>query len=162
MSQTAYTVDPAVGREGALVDASLAKDVLSRAAEGAINAGRFVINGTSVGRQAKVPAASGDITANKVLGVTLYDAAKETAEPEFADEDELPILASGKVWMLTEDAMTAGNPVFVRHTAGGAGQVPGRIRSDLDTNKAIALPEVRLLTSSSGVDGLVQVQLNLP
>ena len=168
---TAPTVAPAVGREGALYDAA-PKDVVTKLCEQAtgIKAGRVVVKGTADG-QVVLPTGTAEITDGSTMGISVYDAAhtpahlvagsSAAAETEYGDEESIPVLKKGRVWMVAEDAVGQGDAVFVRHVAAGAENL-GTVRSDVDGADATELPGARFESTTTGADELVVVALNLP
>jgi hypothetical protein len=101
-------------------------------------------------------------------GVALYDSAKEpgvgafartgalsvqgistfTATAEYADQESVPVLVRGAVWVETEDACSAGGSVFVRIGAGAGGTQLGAFRSDADTATAVTVTGARYARDS--------------
>lgn len=153
MPQTVYTTDMPIAHPGQLADNAIVKDVISRLAETVtgIRAGTFMVPGTDAERQALPPTATGQVSDGDGLGVVLYDASKMPArnavaiavDAEYDDDDPLPLLSKGRVWVLCDDAATivANTPAFVRFavltTLTG---VLGAFREDADTADAVALP----------------------
>ena len=71
------------------------------------------------------------------------------------------IVHEGQVWVEVDEAVAAGDPVFMRHTAGGTGPgVPGSFRQDADTARADQLAGAKFESATTGV-GLARVSLNL-
>ena len=160
MSQTAYQQDPDVALEGQLVDISFAKDIVSGIAEVAITFGRFVhrsLAGAADDRPpvVDVPRLTGEVTGGTLIGVAMSDVTLEETVTGWAVDETVRIMRSGRVWMLAEDAVTYGAPVFVRFNAGGE----GRVRSDVDGANAVALPGASF-RSIAGAGELVIVEYN--
>lgn len=104
-------------------------------------------------------------------GVALYDSAKEpgvgsfqsagsgvgiqtfNATAEYADTETVPVLYKGAVWVVTEDACSAGGGAFVRIGSGSGGSQLGSFRSDADTATAVQVTNARYVRDS-GVGGL--------
>ena len=125
MSQTSV-IEQGDARIGLLADSSL-RDIVSFAAETALPFGRFVARGTKPTEQCKLPAAAGDITdAKKGLGVVIASQTVEvpldsTADPQYPQYRNVPVLTFGRVWVLTESASTdTTKSVYVRHAVAGA------------------------------------------
>lgn len=154
--------EQAKGFDGMLADMG-PKEVISRAAEGAVPFGKFVVLGTDKDNQAKLPAASGDIVAQKVLGVSLHDHARESQNDGLAagylTKESMSILKKGMVYVTAEEAVTPSDTVYVRHTVNGALTV-GSVRKDADTDKAVALAGLRFM-SSAGAGELVKLSVDL-
>jgi hypothetical protein len=143
MSQTAYTQEPAVALEGMLVDASFDKDIVSGIAEVDITFGKFVFRSAAGAADDRppvvdVPDLTTDVTGPLLIGVALSDVTIEQAATPvgWPANSTVRIMRSGRVWMVTEDAVTYGAPVFVRFNGGNEGGV----RSDVDGGNAVALP----------------------
>ena len=143
--QTGYTIDiPAVSYPGQIADNSDVKDVLSALAVSAkVPYGVLVVADTANSGgfdnlAAKVPAATTDITnVGSALGVVLADQARAQDPAEtvatYPINSALPCLRKGRVWVLSETAVTDGAPAFVRFSANGALVQLGAFRADADT-----------------------------
>jgi hypothetical protein len=112
--------------------------------------------GAAGDRSAELPATAADF----VVGYALQDPTIE-ADPdgtrEYSQRDVMSVLQRGSAWALSEQAVNPGDPVFVRITAGGAGQTPGRLRADADETVGIT-PQVRLTLSGPLDGGTPQMQ----
>jgi len=151
MPQTVHALNIPQARPGMVADAGRAKDVISRLAETAtgIRAGTLMVPGTDAETQALPPTATGQVSDGDGLGIVMYDASKMPArtavaiavDAEYDDEETLPIVQKGRIWVLCDDAatVTANTAAFVRFTA-GAGEVLGAFREDADGGDAVALP----------------------
>lgn len=89
-------------------------------------------------------------------GVALYDASEEpylttpaASAAEYGDGDTIPVLYKGSVWVETEDACSAGDPVYVRIGAGSGGSQLGAFRNDDDTSTAVLVTNARFARDSS-------------
>jgi hypothetical protein len=145
MSQLSYAIDPTRALEGQIADSTLFRDIVSRLAQADIPFGRFVTRHTAGDDdQVRLPALTGEVTATGV-GFAIVDVSIEAATVGGGDgtweaEDSVPVMRRGRIVLVPEDDVTAGDPVFVRFTAGGAGETPGRVRSDIDGGDAVQLP----------------------
>lgn len=153
MSQTSYPTEMAVALEGQLADLQ-PRSIAGYAAEVEVPFGRLVIQGTK-DSQCKLPATTGF----KPLGVTVHSHAREI--DAVTKNDMVNVLRQGAVWVRPETVVAAGGAVYVRHTAGDAGQTPGRFRADADTDKADLLAGARWRTSA-GAGQLAILEINLP
>lgn len=163
MPQTSYSLALANGYEG------LANIEAQGARTGRNNTGSEVPYGRAVVFDAgagtsdiafKLPSAPGD----KILGVLAYDHAHEPQVTGLPDDALGSIVHQGKVFMLTEQAVTPADPVFVRYDiAGATGTSPalGKVRKDADTSKAVAATNMQFMTSAAA-GALVEVLINLP
>lgn len=154
ISQTSVGYPSVTPRAGLRYDMRRTNDIISRAApSGGIVPGRFVVGAASgttgkPGVACAYPASSADVT-EKGLGFALWDEWMEQAAaiPQYA---EVPILRSGCMYVLTEDAVAYGKQVFIRFTVEAPDLLLGTVRSDADTDKAVALPDSKYLGSTSG------------
>ena len=181
MPQTLHAIDMPVARAGLVADSGITQDTISRRAEDAAGAaaGTFMVPGTDAEAQAIVPTSAVEITDGDGLGVLMYDASKMpaigataiAAGNEYDDEDMLPILGNGRIWVRCDPAasIVANTPAFVRFAAGGGGTVLGAFREDADTASAAALPNGVFRSAhrdvdfdQAGVQRVALVQLNLP
>lgn len=159
MSQTAYQQDPTVALEGQLVDTSFAKDIVTGIAEVAIPFGRFVhrsVAGAADDRPpvVDVPRLTGEVTGGTLIGVAMSDVTLEETTTGWLANETVRIMRSGRIWMIAEDAVTYGAPVFVRFTGN-----EGQVRSDVDGGAAVALPGASF-RSIAGAGELVIVEYN--
>lgn len=119
MSQTTYKFDFLEGKDGLIADTG-PNYIISRAAEGAIQFGRFVTQGTDLDKQVKVPTAAADITTtSNAMGVAVRKENVEvTSEPAaVADTDDIAVMRQGRIYVLVEEAVTADSSVYVRYAA---------------------------------------------
>lgn len=161
MSQLAHTQDPAVALEGMEADCSFAKERISALAAVAVNFGHGVVADDTGDAPftAVLPTTTGEITDGHWLGVAVSDVSIEaTTAGGYAVNDTMPVLRKGRVWVITEDAVTAiGTPAFCRFAAGSFA-VLGAFRTDADTATAVAVPGARFM-SLAGIGELVVLEL---
>ena len=162
MPQTVHAQDMPQAHPGLVADSATVQDTISRIAEQAagVHAGTFMIPGTDAEQQALAPTATGEVSDGDGLGVVQYDASKMPArtaaaladESEYDDEDVLPILTKGRIWVLCDAAatITANTPAFVRFVAAGA-EVLGAFREDADGGDAVAMPNAIFRTAHQDV-----------
>ena len=144
MSQTAYAVSAGDAFPG-LLDMNFANpDILSRFNEEATKTGfgLMVRQGTDA-EQILRRAAAGDS-----LGVTVHNHTEKqkttgTAEEIAATGGKADVLRRGRIWVVTEETIAIGDPVFCRF-ATGSGTVLGAFRTDAD-----GVPEVSTLTPTA-------------
>ena len=157
MSQTAYSVEAAQAFPGLLADPNANAFIRSLANEDAALAvfGLGYALGTDGATQ--FAAFSGAGTFAGVLVHRHNTQARELSGTVGIEQDEMgDLLTSGRVWVLTDEAVTAGGAAFVRHTTSDI----GLFRSDVDGGDAQAVNGM-YLTSTSG-SGLVLLQVNEP
>jgi len=133
-------------------------DIITRRAAANLKFGYGVVQTAAIG-DVNVPAATGFV----FEGVTLHT---HNVEPvagvrQYYEKDPVPVLRKGVIWVLAEVAISVGDPVYLRHTAGGAGQVPGRFRNTADTAKADQITQARWLSETTGTDQLAMLEINL-
>lgn len=175
MSQTSYSLSHVPGYEGSRGDSRPAMIISAKNSSVAeIPFGRFVAKDMSGGEQGAKILDSGS---NVILGVALLDMARNqrggnwvSGSPVTAADngiqigDLFSVISRGAVWMIAEEALAVGDPVFARFDATGAtgSQALGRVRNDADTGKAVAITNARLLTAAAAAGDAVLVDLNLP
>ena len=84
-----------------------------------------------------------------------------TGDAEYKEDDAVAVLRKGRIWVVPEDAVTPASDVYVRHTAGIAGETVGRFRTDADSAKADQVSNARWITSASA-DALAVLEINTP
>lgn len=157
--------DYTVGREGDRASGR-PTDVVTRIVQdtnGDIKPGRFVTRG-SADKTVVLPDATGEVSAAGLIqGASMYVKGREMGGTagEFADGDPIPVMRKGEMWMIAEDAVADGGAVFARFVA-GAGEELGRVRSDADGSDAVAVPGCFFRGTTTGVNQLVKVEINLP
>jgi hypothetical protein len=161
MQTFAETVSPRRG-----TPASIDIDTDSRVAEASLPAGVFVSQGSAVNAAIVTASAAAVVAA---LGVVVYNPLQPApsdsdATNDFKATDSMLVLQEGDIWVICEDAISAGAAVYCRHTANGAGKLQlGAVRSDNDGGGATVakLPGCRAISTSAGA-GVVKVRVNLP
>jgi hypothetical protein len=162
--QTSVSDSITAGREGALAETNEGTKINSRICEetNGIKPGRGVTAGTTKGTQAELPDALADVTGGVFEGITLWIPGREPGgdDGEFLDEETMPVLRRGVVWVETEDAVTYGDQAYCRCVAAGAEEY-GAFRSDADGSDAAAVPTSRWLSTTTAA-GPAQLEINLP
>lgn len=149
--QLAYNWNPAAGRAGLVADMSAAK-IVSRVAEGLVPVGKLASVGTRGASQPPVAAnpayaahpgqvikltvgLADPILPSTYLGIPIYDATRApyTALDEYSEDDPVPVLVAGPIWVTSENAVNEDADVYVRTTAAG-GDVRGQFRMGAATN----------------------------
>ncbi len=140
--QLTYPLENALGFEGMLADAAgKVADSLTNEEVVAVPFGRGVIKGTAAD-QFLLPSADGDV----MLGVTLHThATEDPTDDGIASEETAAILRKGRIIVTPETTIAIGDPVFLRHTLGAAGEVAGRFRNDAD-----GVQQVTTVTPTAG------------
>lgn len=156
MSQTGdYTRLANRGKPGLLGDSGHDMYILSRAVQtAAIEFGRGVEAGTDPERQVVAYAAGA------FLGVTVFthalDRATEEADFDGASVAEMVgVLRKGRIWVLTNEAVAAGDAVFCVNTGADAGM----FRNDVTSATAVTGAAFLAYDADAGV---ALLELNLP
>ena len=164
MSQTSYSVQPAVGFRGLLGDPNDDSFAIPLA-NGASAAVGF---GIAVRRDVTNPEDQFDIfnaTGQDCVGILVHTQAQENpalADPLGVDQLEVAsVLRRGRIWVRVEEAVSVGDPVFFRHTAGAGGSEIGAFRNDADTASCDQLTGAAWLQGSSGA-GVALLEINIP
>ena len=165
MSQTSV-IEQGVARSGLLADLGL-REMLSFSAETAIPFGLFVVRGTDMDKQCKLPAAATDVTDRKKgLGVavalqTLEVPLMGTADPQYLKDFTVAVLTFGRIWVPTEDDATdESKSVYVRHTVDAALTKIGGFSASAGAGLSV-LSNARWMGEDVTVDGTRLAQLEV-
>ncbi len=146
MAQLSYSVNMAIGAEGAIAEGAIPNRKVSGRAASAIPPGRGVF-AAATGEDPPLVAltnATGKVTGLDFVGFSILDSTAESSDGTngaFAANDILAILKQGEIWLRSETAVAAAyTQVFVRFTAGAGDLTIGRVRTDVDGTNAVALP----------------------
>ena len=86
------------------------------------------------------------------FGITVRDLARENDSSAtvtgYDQYDTAAIMVKGNIYVQVEDAVTAGEPVYVRYTV-DTGKYLGAFRSDTDSGKAAKLPNAVYMTDAA-------------
>lgn len=156
--QTTVDTNLVIGFPGMKADSGF-DDVLTREAKEDVAFGKGLVEGVGAG-ESILPAASGF----KFDGVALHTHTVELdgdEERKYEAEDAMSVLRRGRVYVVSEDAVSIGDGVFLRHTAGGlATELPGNFRTDADGGDAGELSGCRWLTTTSSTFALALLEIN--
>lgn len=145
--QTTYLLEHDEAVAGALVDGQL-QNIRSAVAEEAIPFGRFICRGTADGT-CKLPTAAGDVTTTG-MGVAARvqsNVANGSDVLQYEDERNVSFIDFGVVYVLLDEAVTAGSPAFVRYAAGGQGR--GTFGDTAGTSERASLAGATFLKAGS-------------
>ena len=111
--------------------------------------------------RASLPNAAGDVTSGLFLGISWADTTIEQAATPvgYIVDQEFSFLRAGHIWVSPEDIVTIGDPLFIRHVAGGGGAQLGASRSDADTASAARVPGASFRSTTAALAGLALVEL---
>jgi hypothetical protein len=171
MSQTSYSINlSAVAFPGQPADIGVKDKTSALAVAAAIPYGVLVVrdisNSSGFDKIAgKVPALSADITAiGSALGVSIADQARaqdpSVAAAVYPINSAVSVMRTGRIWVVVEETVVAGDLPFVRFAAGGGGTQLGAFRKSADTATAVALPTA-VYVSGAASGGYAVVELNL-
>jgi hypothetical protein len=85
-------------------------------------------------------------TTNSTAGLYGYPgltAAQLAVTADYVDGESVPCLYSGGIWCFTEEAVSDGDPVYVRIAAGAGGSALGAFRNDADTASCVLVVGAR-------------------
>ena len=158
MSQTVYSLEPAIGVHGQEYDAGF-NDHISAVATEDIPMGSIVCRVNGDPSKVKLPASAADITnPGSVLGIALFDGLIPQPEaatvPSYKTGSRVCVLHAGRVRIKFEDNVADGASLFVRF--GGTGQ-KGAIRSDADGTNAAALVGANAYKGANAALGIVEI-----
>lgn len=129
MPQLSVTLDPSKGADGQLnqaVDHFVESGFCDES--GGIPFGRAVVLKSAANEEYDLPVSAAEVASSP--GVAVRNPTLATNDGAFADGDCMGVLRSGVITVKVEDAVTKGDTVFVRHTAGATLNELGRFRSD--------------------------------
>jgi hypothetical protein len=165
MAQLTYAAKPPLAVQGMIADVGFDNVVMSRAAIAALHVGVGVQmagnapNPPGAGQVQELPDGAAGVG---LFGISVYDS---TRMPYTADANGkalydattvVPVLTRGRIWVWTEAATAATDPVYVRVLAAGA-NTKGQFINAATTN-FIAVTTARWITSTTGA-GLIQLEL---
>lgn len=95
-----------------------------------------------------------DAAADEIVGVTVRShslASDDLAGSDaIADNQKCSIMSKGRVWVTVEEAVTKGDPVYVRFTSdGGSNTQLGTFRKSIDSSRARRFRGARYASSAS-------------
>jgi hypothetical protein len=102
-------------------------------------------------------------TGETVLGVVAHEHQNAVAgTSSLSDGDMASVVVKGLVWVLIDQDVAVGDPVFVRHTA-GAGEFLGAFRMDADTADAEEITSgAKWVEGGTSANGFALLEINLP
>lgn len=166
MSQTSYSTNQLVAFAGQLGDigphdiGTFTNSVLASVPFGVA----VSMDPTSGDGHFKLPAASGDLVRNLLLGVTTATQAIENVPVgggSYKQYAAVGVMKKGRVWVAVEEAVVAGDPVFVRIASGAGGTQLGAFRKSADTASASQVLEGMQYLTSAAAAGFALLQINL-
>lgn len=157
MAQTSYGESFALGFRGQPLGVG-PEQIAGKTAEEAMNFGVAVVQGTE-DREVLLPSTG----SQRCLGVTLRSNyfRDDGAATDVLATEPVNVLEQGEVYVLVEDAVSAGGAAYFRHTANGGNTELGRFRSDADSSNADLLPNAHFKTSADA-GGIAVLKINLP
>lgn len=158
MAQTVYNDFYGVGEAGQIADVSLRQVDSFFNESGDIPFGIGLIQGTAY-NQAKVPSSFTD----KIIGIAVktdvYDNLSLSGSNGVPSGGPVNILSFGDIYVLPEQSVSPGDPVYMRIVAPGSEQV-GAFRKDSDSGNAILVPGLSWFTTGSATSpAMLRVRL---
>lgn len=157
MPQLTYDFEMKAAIPGMVVDLQAAV-IKTRAAEGDIELGLGVVQGTDPEKQVKIPSTTGQ----KFEGVSVeqWDVRKDftTSEGLYDDKRDMAVLRKGLIWVHIDQDVTINDPVYVRHSGGNEGY----FRKDADTANADLVPTAIFRNTATAATGIAQIEINIP
>lgn len=138
---------------GSPAGASLTVAALSAAGED----GLFVTRKS--GDRGEAPSASGDLNLGGIVASSHFRESTASGAPKYPAGSAMNVLQRGRIWVRPEQAVTAGQQVFVRFVAAGAEKL-GALRADADGADAAGIP-ARFLDDVAA-NALCRVEINMP
>lgn len=166
--QTTYNEFPAALVNGMVTENGPRKKV-SRSAQTAMTVGTFCLFGTdgpsgpNPGQAKAIP--DGTASLALALGVVVFDSARSpystaiatsSGSGQYAIGETVPVLRQGEIAVYAENAVTQGNPVYVRCTAAGT-DVNGQVRDGAAAN--FVLHPTATFQSSTTAAGLALIEV---
>lgn len=162
--QTSYSNNLTAAYEGQLADNG-PSDILSYLqgeASAGIGFGLGVCQHLTTDGKCILPADAN----SRPLGISVRSAAYATGTEYIASSNGIQpgamvnVLRKGRIWVAVEEAVTAGDPFFVRHIAGG-GERKGAIRKSADASDCLDLTaKGRFLTTQATIGGLAILEVD--
>lgn len=128
----------------------------------AVKTGKLLTADTTVGKArnaAKLPAIAADVSKPGAMGIVVYDQTRE-GNSDWPALRPTPVMRRGRIWVLTESAVTRWTVPFVRFASGAGGTELGSFRGDADTASAAQCPWALFLTDATA-GSLVLVEISL-
>jgi hypothetical protein len=156
-SSTDYLAEHVAGFEGQRANLGLV-NITSKVAEGGdIPFGRALVQGTA-DNQCLLPSAQGE----RFIGISEHTTAwSENASDLHVYEEnrQVNILDFGEIWVVSEQAVVPGDPVYYRHTADTAPlDILGRFRKDASGGDA-SLVEGAVWTTTASAENIAKIKL---
>jgi len=157
MPQLTYNFDMSVAVAGMVSD-SRAANIISRAAEGDVDFGLALIQGTDPKVQVKVPLAAAGVFEG--ISVESWNVVQvlSTNTGLYKDTESVPVLRKGKIWVHIDQDISINDPVYFRHTGGNEGY----FRKDADTGNADLVPTGVFRGDATAASGIAEIEINLP
>lgn len=165
--QLSYSLKQAAGSVGAIADSAMVQDIETfKNPSAEVKFGCVVTRGAA-SDEIVHPDAAGEITDEKVVrGVVVASHEMESqtgnATPGYIAKSVVPVMRKGRVWVVSESAITEGtSTVNVRHTANGGNTQLGALRGAADSSFTAVLPKSKWKSSTSDVNQLAILEIDL-
>lgn len=151
--QTTVSLEPAIGAPGMIYDSGVFHDIQSYIAQEDIPFGSYV---RISGQYCELPDNSGEVTGKG--GVAVKGDVTATGNG-WKQGDVVPVMTTGRIWVLTEEAIASNAQPFVRFTPKtGPVRPAGGWLNSADTASAVQPTNVHMYRGVGGA-GLAVVEL---
>lgn len=135
------------------------KTIISRAAEGDVDFGLALVQGTDPQKQVKVPTASAVFEG--VSAERFYiEQDLATGEGVNKDGESVAVLRKGRIWVHIDQDVAINDPVYFRHTSSLGKE--GYFRKDISGGEADLVPTAIFRRTATAAEGLTEIEINLP
>lgn len=163
MGQTTYLEKPVAAMPGMIADETPSTIVTAKFVDAAgAPFGIFVTKGANEG-EVKLMTGGADPVAGILVHTHHVDVVPVPAGKDISQNDIMPLGQKGRFYALIEEDMAEDDPVYVRHTANGAGKLQvGAIRNDNDGANAVLLKGATIRRGGVlATDGVAVVDFDL-
>lgn len=169
MAQTSYAINlSAVAYPGQPGDIGRQDKTTALAVAASLPYGVLVVrdgtNTSGFNVAGKVPALATDVTAlGSILGVSIADQARpqdpSVAAAVYPINSAVPVMRYGRIWVVVEEAVNAGDQAFARFASGAGGTQLGAFRKSADTATASAVPSAYYVSSQATIGGYAMLEV---
>lgn len=179
MSQLVYNFNPAVGVVGMNAEFRVSDHIISKVASGLVPVGLLCAPGLDqlIGMQPAsadpnsanpgqvisfpVSAPASPLVDSLFLGVPLYDSSRAPYDPTnaYQNQDPVPVMRKGTVWVAPDVAVVAFAPVWVWTNPGVGNPPAGTFTNSANGGRAVLFPRGQFLSSSTAAQGLVVLEI---
>lgn len=107
--------------------------------------------------QCRLPRVSTDVTAG-FLGTAMSETSQEFDQNGHSDGAAVPLVNRGRVYVISESAVSENGAVYCRYASGSGGTQLGAYRGDADTSTAALVPRARFGRATTGANQLTWIE----